>query len=261
MQKQIIPIMPPCKTYVEPFGGGASILIAREPVDLEVYNDLNHGLYTFFTVLSDPVKFDQFYRRVQPVLLSKQFYTECRDTWKDEPDDIIKAIKFFVAARQSFSGTMTGWSYSVRTKNKSAMSWMNTIDGLPQVHSRFRGVQVHSDDWSSIVDIYDSPETLLYCDPPYVQETRVDKEVYDHEMTADDHCIFVDKMLSINSTVVISGYAHPIYEPLEHAGWSRYDFEVSCNPSMNIGSVRNKRIETVWVKPYSTTRTKQKTFV
>jgi len=253
--------MPPCKIYVEPFGGAASILLAREPVDLEVYNDLNQGLYAFFTVLSDPEKFDQFHRRVQPLLFSKQFYLESRDTWKIEPDPIIKAVKFFVAARQAFSGVMgSGWGYEVRTQNKNVMAWMNTIDGLPEVHNRLRRVQVQSDDWANIVKTYDGPDTLFYCDPPYVQDTRVDKKVYEHEMSADDHVNFVNTMLSIKGMAVISGYTHPIYEPLEKSGWERHDFEMSCNPSKTIQATRNKRIEAIWVKPHKKTRAVQRVF-
>lgn len=262
MQKQIIQLMPPCRIYVEPFGGAASILLAREPADLEVYNDLNEGLYAFFTVLSDPQQFELFYRRVQPLLFSRKLYLECRNTWKTEPDLVMKAVKFFTAARQAFSGVIgSGWGYEVRTQNKNVLAWMNTIDGLPEVHNRFRRVQVQSDDWSHIVDLYDGPDTLYYCDPPYVHDTRENTDAYECEMTDDDHRKFIEKILRINGMAVISGYAHPIYEPLEKAGWVRHDFEVSCNPSKTIEATRNRRTETVWVKPFTSTKTHDRRFI
>jgi DNA adenine methylase len=262
MQQKIIPLMPPCKVYVEPMGGGASILLARDPVDLEVYNDLNDGLYAFFTVLSDPTKFDQFYRRVQPLLFSRKFYIECRDTWKTEPDPVLKAVKFFVAARQAFSGKIgTGWGYEIRTANKNVMAWMNTIDGLPELHNRLRRVQVQNEDWNKVIDLYDGPDCCFYCDPPYVHETRVNKNVYEHEMTADDHRRFIDRILNIQGMAVVSGYIHPIYEPLEKSGWNRHDFDVPCNPSKTIGIPKNKRVESVWVKPYTSTKTHDRKFI
>lgn len=262
MQKFIIPLMPSCKIYVEPFGGGASVLLAREPVDLEVYNDLHDGLYTFFTVLSDPEQFDLFCRRVQPLLFSHKYYIEARDTWKTEPDRIIKAVKFFVAARQAFSGVLgSGWGYETKTENKNVMAWINTIDGLPRIHSRLRRVQVQSENWDKIIDIYDGLDTLFYCDPPYVHETRVDAKVYEHEMTADDHRKFIDRMLNVKGMVVISGYVHHIYEPLEKSGWKRHDLDMACNPSRTIEATRNRRIESVWVKPYENTKTRDRKFV
>ncbi len=40
MAPALISLMPLCQCYVEPFGGGAGVLLARERVKLEVYNDL-----------------------------------------------------------------------------------------------------------------------------------------------------------------------------------------------------------------------------
>ncbi len=51
---RLVPLLEaiPHRRYVEPFGGGASILLAKSPVEVEVYNDLDAGLYNFFTVLA-----------------------------------------------------------------------------------------------------------------------------------------------------------------------------------------------------------------
>jgi DNA adenine methylase len=44
---KILPWFPSHHTYVEPFGGGASLLFAKSLSPLEVYNDLNEGLTSF----------------------------------------------------------------------------------------------------------------------------------------------------------------------------------------------------------------------
>ena len=42
---------------------------------------------------------------------------------------------------------------------------------------------------------------------------------------------------------MLSGYANPIYKPLEHAGWERHDFDT------RMGSGKNRdRVESVWLK-------------
>jgi len=44
---------------------------------------------------------------------------------------------------------------------------------------------------------------------------------YDCELTEDDHRELVGILLELKAKVILSGYAHPIYEPLMQAGWER----------------------------------------
>lgn len=60
MVSKLLPLIPPHHIYVEVFGGGASLLFAKEPSPVEVYNDIDSGLVNFFRVLRDPEKFARF---------------------------------------------------------------------------------------------------------------------------------------------------------------------------------------------------------
>lgn len=44
MVAKLLPLIPPHRTYVEPYGGGASLLFAKNPSPVEVYNDLNQAV-------------------------------------------------------------------------------------------------------------------------------------------------------------------------------------------------------------------------
>ena len=44
-------------------------------------------------------------------------------------------------------------------------------------------VQIENAPALEVIARYDSLETLFYCDPPYVHETRGDTKAYAHEMT------------------------------------------------------------------------------
>ena len=50
----IIQHLPDHKTYVEPFGGVASVLMRKAPSQVEIYNDLNSELVNFFKILRNP---------------------------------------------------------------------------------------------------------------------------------------------------------------------------------------------------------------
>ena len=265
MVRKIIPILTriPHERYVEPFGGGASILLAKKPKPVEVYNDLDHGLYDFFSVLSNPELFDQFYRRVAVLPYSRQFYNEYRKEWKEEADKIVRVAKWFLVARQSFSGAFGGsWSSSVTLTHRGMIAtcskWLSCIDMLPQIHARLQRVQIENADFRTILDRYDTPKTLFYCDPPYIPETRK-AGGYTHEMSAEDHQELVTLLLSLKGKVVLSGYNHPNYDPLEQAGWERYDFHTACYVAGRTRSSglqgkgkaleKQGRVESFWIKP------------
>ena len=45
---------PEHRTYCEPFGGSAAVLLAKEPSEIEIYNDADRSLVNLFRVVRDP---------------------------------------------------------------------------------------------------------------------------------------------------------------------------------------------------------------
>jgi DNA adenine methylase len=230
MVAKLLPLLSEHKIYVEPFGGGGSILMAKEPSSVEVYNDLDKGLVTLFRVIRDPEKFGRFYHLAINTPYDREEWRACRD-WEKYSDEVVRAWAFFVSVRQNFAGLRTSWGRTITSSHRgmaeSASSWMAIMEMLPEIHHRLMMVQVENKDFRAILREYDTQETLFYCDPPYIPETRRDGK-YEHEMTADDHKELVKILLGLKSKVVLSRYAHDIYEPLEKAGWERKDWETHC---------------------------------
>ena len=104
----------------------------------------------------------------------------------------------------------------------------------------------------------DETYTACFCDPPYVPATRK-AGGYLHEMTESDHEELVQRLLRLKGMVVLSGYNHGTYAPLEIAGWQRIDFETVCHAAgrtrgtgiLGEGAARSKqpRVESVWLSP------------
>jgi DNA adenine methylase len=260
MVAKILPFLPQTKIYVEPFGGGASILLARPPSKVEVYNDIDLRLYEFFTVLSVTVLFEEFHRRVALLPFSRKLYNDSKAKVKEDTEDdmVERAVNWFVATRQAFAGTLgKGWGYNINT-NKSANAWLSIIEMLPEIHARLQRVQIECNDWRTVLQAYDTPETLFYLDPPYIMETRQGGRMYDYELTLEDHVDLVNTMLRLKGCSVLSGYAHETYIPLEEAGWLRRDFPVACSAAgrtkgtglqgEGAATEKHPRVESLWVK-------------
>jgi DNA adenine methylase len=258
MAKSIVSQFPPHTTFVDVFGGSAAILLAKEPSPVEVYNDIHSGLVTLFRVLRDPELFPRFERMCQLTPYSREEMEHCRASWQTEPDQVTKAWMFFVAVRQGFvgshQGTKAAWSYAVGTSRqgraKVVNAWLGVVDRLPEISARFKDVQVEYRDWASILADYDTPDTLFYCDPPYVPDTRVSTNDYLHEMDEPAHTALVERLLTIKGKAVLSGYDHALYAPLGRAGWdTRYTVRRSTAANYKTSKGHSMRTEVLWFNP------------
>ena len=261
IKNAILSLMPPHKRYVEPFGGGGSILIAKEPAKVEVYNDVNRGVVNFFRVISDVEYFGKFMARASLLPVSRELYEEYMRTWPAIHDPVEQAVRWYYIARQSFGGMFSSsWGTVVNSSTsgmaQTAASWRSSFENLPKVHERMQRVQIECADWRDILKRYSGTGWLAYCDPPYVSGTRK-AGGYDHELKDKDHEDLIRTLLNYDGSVMLSGYNNPLYKPLEKAGWNRVDIEVVCSAAgrtrasglQGKGHVKEKqkRVECIWI--------------
>jgi len=262
MTSKLLLLLSPCHTYVEAFGGGASLLFAKPPSPVEVYNDIDEGLVNFFRVLRNPEQFEEFHRLVSLTPYSRTEYNNCRAHWRDYDDPVQRTWAWFVVARMSFSGHFGSGISTVITESshgmvQTAATWLSAIENLPQVAARLLQVQIENEDWRVILERYDTPHTTFYLDPPYIHETRKAKR-YNYEMDDNDHAELVQTLLHIQGNAMLSGYPHDLYTPLEDAGWVRHEFQTACHAAGRTRATGIKgegaalamqpRTEVVWVK-------------
>src|ERR1700732_4978828 len=49
----LLPLLPKCHHYCEPFAGSAAVLLNRDPSPVETYNDIDGDVVNFFRILRD----------------------------------------------------------------------------------------------------------------------------------------------------------------------------------------------------------------
>ena len=256
---KILEYLPKHTTYVEVFGGGGALLFAKPPSPVEVYNDIDSGLVNFFRVLRDEEKFERFYRKVVLTPYSREEQEFCKNTWNQVEDDVERAYRWFITARMGFSGifgTSFTPSIDISHRNMSIQTsrWLSVIEYLPQFHQRIMRVQIEHLDFRQIFDVYDRETTCFYCDPPYLHSTRTETNVYQHEMTTEDHKDLINILLNVKGKVVLSGYRNEIYTILEDNGWKRVDFPTVCWAMKRNDGTKDPRVDSIWLSPNCNTK-------
>jgi DNA adenine methylase len=249
---KIVELMPPHLHYVEPFAGGLSVLLSKDPAGIsEVVNDLNGELTNFWRVLQNEESFSRFQRIVTAVPFSEVEWVGAR-TNRQCADQVQRAVNFFVFCRQSHSGRMRTFATLTRNRtrrnmNEQASAWMTAVDGLPEVHERLRRVVVLNRSAADVIQEQAGPNTLFYLDPPYVHETRATTNEYgDHEMSGEAHEELLQVIRSSEGKFMISMYRHGLYDALvTKDGWRRVDFDLPNNAAS--GNTKRRMTECVWM--------------
>lgn len=226
----ILGFFPQHRTYVEPFGGGASVLLRKPRSEAEIYNDLDDQVVRVFRVLQDPVLAELLRRRLLVTPFARRELERCYDVPLEALDDVEAAARVIVL---SFMGVGSdGATRQHRTcfrglrKNgagtTAATDWGGWPAQIPAFLDRLRGVLVESRPAQRVIATFDGPESLFYVDPPYVLSARAPRgggsKGYRFELTDEDHRALAAQLHGVRGMVVLSGYRSPLYDEL-YGAW------------------------------------------
>jgi DNA adenine methylase len=250
MLKPLLSNMPSnIKCYVEVFGGSGSLLFAKRPSPIEVYNDVYDEVVNFYTVLRDKASFKKFQRLVELTPYSRKEFMRCSTALRKGgvvESGVKKAWMFFITNRMSVSGVGRGFSYTARTRC-GINNWLSVIPKLDDIHRRLKPVIIENVSFEKLIVKYDTEQTFFYLDPPYVLSARKGKH-YKHEMDDDQHLKLIDMLLNCKANWMLSGYDNHIYKKLDKASnvyKSKYERKIYIGPN---SGMNNSRMEILWVK-------------
>jgi DNA adenine methylase len=244
----LLPLLPQSTHYVEPYSGSAAVLLNRPPSSVETYNDIDGEVCTFFRVLRDRPE-ELIYALSMTPFSREEFYLAVEGPARGIPD-LERARRFFIRARQTRTGlaqtaTLGRWA-NCKNTSRSGMSgvvsrWLGGIDGLQDIAQRLMRVQIENRPAIDVINLYDGPHTLFYCDPPYLHETRSDAKAYGFEMDNAQHADLARVLQNIEGRAAVSGYRCDQMDEW-YAEWKRFDAPVKqCHSS------KADRQECVWM--------------
>lgn len=254
----IIAHFPPHRVYVEPFGGGASVLLKKSRSYAEVYNDLDGEVVNLFRVVRDHGA--EFRRLLELTPFAR---TEYLQAWNPSADPMEQARRTVIRSFMGFGSAAvtrmrapenagrgglakTGFrANSNRSGTTPAHDWRGFPGALGAIIDRLRGVVLENRDAAEVMLQHDGEESLHYIDPPYVKSTRDAGNDYRFEMTDEQHCELARVVAALKGAVVVSGYPSELYDRELFSGdrgWTRIHRAAFADGA-------NERTEVLWLNP------------
>lgn len=242
----IVAHFPPHDVFVDLFGGAANVILNKPPAKLDVYNDIDGDLVNFFRVLRE--RPDDLIRAIELTPYSRAEFEQAREDLGDT--ELERARRFYVVMRQSsFQGRTERASWRGANVYRDEVHVWKNITHLRPIAKRLLGIQVECRNALDVLFDYDDPETLFYCDPPYILAQRSNGGIergYTYDYHDGDHTRLAAALHSINGMAVVSGYPSALYDDL-YAGWQ-------CVTTTARDSTTAARTECLWLSPRVTER-------
>jgi DNA adenine methylase len=245
----LIDLFPEHQTYVEPYGGAASVLLRKPRSYGEVYNDLDGDVVNLFRVLRNDFQATRLIRLLRLTPFARE---EFRDCYLPHEEPVERARRLIALSFMGFGAnahlrSSTGFRGNVkRSGSTPAHDWMRYPDALLQTIERLQGVVIEQRDALDVIEAYDDAAALFYIDPPYMHSTRGRYGAhrrYTVEMDDRAHARLLARLQTVQGFVVLSAYAHPLYTNiLAPAGWDQIEMAARADGA-------RPRTEIVWLNP------------
>ena len=206
--KDIIKHFPAHKIYIEPFFGAGGMFFSKPKAKYNIVNDLDSDVFNLFQVVMN--------RREE---LEKAFYlmpihSDLLEYWKAnrEEEPIRKALRFLLLSNFTLLGTGNQLNFSLC--NSSSNYQNNFNEYLKITHNKMKGLLFNNCDFrrffKSINLVEHRPNfiknTLIYCDPPYLDTTNNYSDGFTPEQTYD----LFQTLIETGCKFAISEFDNPV---------------------------------------------------
>ena len=181
--KHLLPLIRPHTAYVEVFGGGLALFLAKERSRLEVINDINGDLVKFYRNVRS--HHEAILDELDMVLNSRRDFEDyCAQPGLTE---IQRAARWFIRNKLSFAGH--GQHFAI-ARSQPLSSRAQRLLAIQSLSRRLDHTTIEEKPWEYILKSYDHEETLFFLDPPYPEAGGKNYDGWD-EMTVERFCTAV----------------------------------------------------------------------
>lgn len=189
--------------FVEPFGGMFGVFLSLEHSKFNckfIYNDINKLNYNIFNKINE----EQFIHRLMDKKVDEIEYYNIQKNWNinewDDDDFTINWIILLCCSRSRYSILDGEWK-----SDDDFEIFKSRIKYYQRVISKVD--KIHNIDYKDIIEMYDSPTTLFYLDPPYFNKEHF---YINHSFDEYSHYELSEVLRNIKGKFILSYYKFPM---------------------------------------------------
>lgn len=240
LSEWITGFFPQHHSYLEPFFGSGAVLFNKPQSKIETVNDLDNEVANLFECIKrDPE------RLAALVYMTPYSRTVFDNAYKEKATDPYEKAVNFICRCDMGHGFRTndvnvGFKMDIQGReNAYAVKHWNLLPELiMQCAVRLKQVQIENKPALGVIERFNHSNVLIYCDPPYMLDTRHGKQ-YKCEMTDKDHEELLETLRAHKGPVILSGYHSKLYDDV------LYDWHVEEHVNRNM---KNREVrEVLWM--------------
>lgn len=209
LRKYIVALLPQHSCYVELFAGAAWVLFGKSPSDVEILNDIDQELITFFRIVKE--KPEELIASFELELVSRAEFERLAGLNTSELSDIQRAHRFYYLIMAGWGGELHYPRFQTSIKdgghgNRLIGALKTLRERIQPVHARLSTVIIENLRWEVCADRYDRKGTVMYVDPPY-PGNNVN---YVHNMRGwEEHQQLAERLAKCDCKWILSSYDVP----------------------------------------------------
>jgi len=165
--KTLMPLIPKHKCYVEVFGGSGSLMFAKSPSYVEIFNDFDSNLMNFWNVIKNYPH--QFIKSFDYILVSRELFNEYKKKYKQNnfKNNIERAHVFYYLVNAGFASDMLNPVFGTKCQSRNGLRLEQIESTILAAYKRLQKVTIENKSFEQLFSIYDSSDTFFYLDSPY----------------------------------------------------------------------------------------------
>ncbi len=209
LRKYVVALLPEHTCYLELFAGAAWVLFGKPLSSVEIINDLDQDLVTFFRVVRE--KPEELIASFEWELASRTEFERLAKLSTVDLTDVQRAHRFYYLIMAGWGGELNYPRFQTSITdgghgNRLIGALTTLRQRLEPVHNRLRTVIIENLDWQDCFERYDRPGTVMYVDPPYPGN----KCNYVHNMRGwPEHHVLADRLKRAKCRWILSSYDIP----------------------------------------------------